>query len=249
MNLVPPSQQAVELQRRYYTETAQSYETMHAHEGATDPSMLRYVTALLGTAGGVNSILEVGTANGRGLRALKSAFPQALVCGVEPVGALLAQAGKLGYREETSLVQATGETLPFADSSFDVVCEFGILHHVHEPSLVVKEMLRVARKAVLIADSNRFGQGSLLARLLKLTLYKAGLWNAFVFLRTGGKKYMITEGDGLAYSYSVYDSYDLIAQWANRVVLVPAGGQKSRSWFHPLLSSGGVYLFGFREDG
>lgn len=237
---------SVEMQRRYYTETAQRYEAMHALEGAADPSNLKYVTALFGMMG-VQSILEVGTANGRGLRNLKDAFPQAVVCGIEPVAALLAEAGKLGHRSGTSLIQGTGETLPFADRSFDAVCEFATLHHVPEPARVIQEMLRVARKVVLIADSNRFGQGSWPARLCKLAIFKAGLWNAFNFVRTGGKKYMITEGDGLAYSYSVFDSFDLIARWADRVVLVPAAVQNSRSWFHPLLTSGGVFVFAFKE--
>lgn len=244
MSLHPES--AAEIQRRYYTETAQQYETMHAMEGAADPSGLKYVAALLEVAK-VMSVLEVGTANGRGSRNLKNALPDAFVCGLEPVAALLEQAGALGYRAGVSLLQGSGEALPFPDASFDAVCEFSTLHHVAKPALVVKEMLRVARKAVLIADSNRFGQGSTAARWLKLGLCKARLWNSFNFLRTGGKRYMLTEGDGLAYSYSVFDSYDLVADWADRIVLVPSSGGRSSSWLHPLLNSSGVYLFAFRE--
>ena len=244
---MPPSdQKAIEFQRRYYTDTAQNYESMHAQEGAADPSTMKYVRALLSTVE-VQSVLEVGTANGRGLRNLKDAFPRAMVCGVEPVAALLAQAGHLGYRDGVSLVQGTGEMLPFGDCSFDVVCEFSTLHHVPHPGVMVKEMLRVARKAVLIADSNRFGQGSFPARMLKLALYKFGLGGAFNFVRTRGKGYMITEGDGLAYSYSVFDSYDLVADWSDRIILMPSDTSHSRSWFHPLLSSGGVYLFAFKD--
>jgi hypothetical protein len=54
-------------------------------------------------------------------------------------------------------------------------------------------MLRVAKRAVFLSDSNRFGQGSLPARLLKLALYKIGLWGAFNYLSTFGKGYQVTE--------------------------------------------------------
>ena len=107
-------------------------------------------------------------------------------------------------------------------------------------------MLRVARKVVLIVDSNRFGQGSILARLGKFALYKAGLWGAYWSLRTRGKKYIFTPGDGLAYSYSVYDSYGLVARWADRIILVPANRGSAPSWFHPLLNHDAILLFAFR---
>jgi len=56
------------------------------------------------------------------------------------------------------LLMASGDALPFADNSFDAVCEFGILYHVPEPVRVIQEMLRVARHVVVISDANRFGQ-------------------------------------------------------------------------------------------
>jgi hypothetical protein len=108
-------------------------------------------------------------------------------------------------------------------------------------------MLRVARKAVFLCDSNRFGQGPLPARLLKLALYKTKLWGVFNYLRTGGKRYSITEGDGLAYSYSVYDSMEPIARWANRVILIPTAGLESASWYHPLLTSSGILVCALKD--
>jgi hypothetical protein len=137
------------------------------------------------------------------------------------VGALIKQAVKDGNTSYVSMICATGEALPFADASFDVVCEFATLHHAANPN-VVKEMLRVARKAVIICDSNRFGQGSRAAQLIKLFLCKTKVWVAYTFLRTRGKGYLTTEGDGLAYSYRFYDSYDPVSQWADRVILIPA---------------------------
>jgi ubiquinone/menaquinone biosynthesis C-methylase UbiE len=238
---------AVEIQRKYYTDTAARYDSMHAHEGGTDRSITKFLHAFLPMLQ-ARSVLDVGTATARGMCELKDALPHLFLCGVEPVSALVRQAVNDGATSHVSLICATGEALPFSDASFDVVCEFATLHHAANPNAVVKEMLRVARKAVFISDSNRFGQGPWAARLFKLLLWKSKLWGLYTFLRTGGKGYRITEGDGLAYSYSVYDSYHLIARWADRIILIPATvGEKSDSWFHPLLNSGGVLVCALRE--
>jgi ubiquinone/menaquinone biosynthesis C-methylase UbiE len=238
--------QAVEIQRKYYAETASRYEAMHRNEGVDDAEERKLVLSILRTLE-IRSLLDVGSATGRGLKEFASALPKARVCGVEPVAALVQQGVAAGNTETVSLLQGSGESLPFADQSFDVVSEFSILHHVEEPAKIVREMLRVARQSVVIADCNRFGQGSWPARIFKLALYKMGLWHAFNFLRTGGKRYQISEGDGLFYSYSVYDSYDVVARWADRILLLTAGPTRSTSWFHPLLTAEGVILIGIRN--
>jgi len=238
---------AVEIQRRYYTDTAARYDSMHAHEGCGDPSITKFVSALLQMLE-VRSVLDVGMATGRGMRDLKRALPGVFVCGVEPVAALVQQAAQSGNTPGLQVIRATGDALPFANGSFDAVCEFAVLHHVANPSAVVKEMLHVAKKAVFLCDSNRFGQGSSAAKYIQLALYKSGLWGVYNFLRTGGKGYTITEGDGLAYSYSVYDSFGLISRWADRLILIPSNaGEKGTSWFHPLFNSGGVLVCAMKE--
>ena len=45
---------------------------------------------------------------------------------------------------------APASRLLFVDASFDVVCEFSILHHAQRPDVVVREMLGVAKKAVVL---------------------------------------------------------------------------------------------------
>jgi len=237
---------AGEIQRRYYTDIAGQYDSMHAHEGSTDRSNTVFVHALL-RALSVRSLLDVGTATGLGMRNLKEAMPELFVCGVEPVAALVQQGIQDGNNLSFPMIRANGVALPFPDASFDAVCEFSTLHHVANPAAVVKEMLRVARKAVFICDSNRFGQGSRSARLLKLALYWTRLWPVFDFVRTGGRRYMVSEGDGLWYSYSVYDSFHLVARWADRVILIPAVKEKAKSWLHPLLNSGGVLFCAIKE--
>jgi ubiquinone/menaquinone biosynthesis C-methylase UbiE len=240
------SEDAVALQRDYYSKTAAQYERMHQHEGSGDGVQLQFMIAMMRMLN-VRSLLDVGTASGRTLRTLREAMPEVFVCGVDPVAALVEQAVVAGNAAGAPVLCASGDTLPFPNESFDAVCEFAVLHHVAEPSAVISEMLRVARKFVFIADSNRFGQGPRLLRLVKLALFKTGLWRTYNFIRTGGKGYMITEGDGLAYSYSVYDSFNQVAQWADRVILIPAETNKPVSWLHPLLNSAGVMVCAIRD--
>ncbi len=237
---------AVDLQRKYYTDTATRYEEMHGQEAAGDAFQTDFVVATLRMLA-TRSLLDVGTASGRTLRILKTAIPELFICGIEPVAALLDEAVSSGNAKSGVVLRGKGDALPFADDSFDVVCEFAILHHVAEPRVVIGEMLRVARKAVIISDSNRFGQGPMWMRFVKLALYKLGLWGAFNYLRTSGNGYQITEGDGLAYSYSVYDNFDQIAAWADRIIIMPADKTPGTSWLHPLLTSAGVILCAIRD--
>lgn len=239
-------QHATEIQMQYYEDTAGRYEQMHAHEGAGDEFSMQLLHAIVRMVN-AQSVLDVGTATGLNLRALKEALPHLSVCGIEPVRALIEEAAQHAPAVPGPIFQARGEALPFRDASFDVVCEFAVLHHVPDPGAVVKEMLRVARKAVFISDSNRFGQGPGIKRIIKLLLFKSHLWSVFNYLRTSGKGFLISEGDGVSYSYSVYDSFQQIAAWADRLILIPTGQEKVMSWIHPLLTSSGVIVCALRE--
>jgi SAM-dependent methyltransferase len=50
-----------------------------------------------------------------------------------------------------------GERLPCADKSFDVVCFVDVLHHTNDPTVLLKEAKRVARKLVVIKDHTMDG--------------------------------------------------------------------------------------------
>jgi ubiquinone/menaquinone biosynthesis C-methylase UbiE len=128
----------VEIQRTYYTQTADRYDSMHACEGATDQEVLRLVQGFIRMLQ-IGSLLDVGTATGLGMRPLKEAIPELFVCGVEPVSALIDQGIRQGAASTISFVRASGDTLPFPDASFDAVCEFAVLHHAQNPSAVVKK--------------------------------------------------------------------------------------------------------------
>jgi hypothetical protein len=46
---------------------------------------------------------------------------------------------------------------------------------------------------------------------------------------------------------SVFDSYNLIAEWADRVLLIPGEKTEVKSWFNPLLTSQGIILVAIRD--
>lgn len=237
---------AIRIQREYYTATAGRYDDMHAHEGDDDYRSVRFVGALIHMIQ-PKSVLDVGAGTGRGISRLLEILPNARVCGIEPVEALIDRGLQKGVPKHT-FIRGSGEALPLPDGSFDVVCSFAMLHHVPDPNRVLREMMRVARKAVIVVDGNRFGQGSTAMRWIKLALYKSRLWGLVNRLKTGGKGYLVTTGDGLAYSYSIYDSFDCIAKWADELMVVPVEACKPTTWFHPLLTASHVLVCALKDS-
>lgn len=205
----------VEKQRAYYAQTAGKYEAMHGAEPREHAMALGLLVGLLPLLG-VRSVLDVGAGTGRNVRALKQQFPELRVLGVEPVPELRAVGHEAGLGEDELRV-GDATRLDFADGEFDCVCEFGVLHHIPKPERAVREMFRVARKAVLISDSNNFGQGGRVGRAVKQTLDALRLWPLADLLKTRGRGYTESEGDGIAYSYSVFNNYKLIRSLSRSV--------------------------------
>lgn len=239
-----------EIQQQYYEQTVSDYDSAHAEEHAAMDVAVQHIIFLAKSLK-CSSLLDVGCGTGRAIRSFLAAHPNLRVHGVEPVEAMVKQAIEKNGIPDGVISVGSGNALEFPDASFDIVCEFAVLHHVKKPDAVISEMTRVAGKAIFLVDSNRFGQGSSLSRYTKLFLYKIGLWKAFDYVRTGGKGYMISDGDGLFYSYSVYDSYKQLSLWADRIILIPLdkpGERMSHGWFNPLLTSPSVLLCAFRDS-
>ena len=193
--------QQVDFQRRYYTATAGAYSGKHNAEGDDHDRALRLLFAWAPMLG-VRTVLDIGAGTGRVHRA---APPSVDVTGIEPVAALRLHGHNTGIPADR-LLDGDATALAFPDNSFDLVSECGVLHHIADDERAVDEMCRVARMGVFISDSNNYGQGTAPVRLAKRALRRAGLWPLADFIKNGGKRYFISEGDGLAYSYSVFDS-------------------------------------------
>jgi ubiquinone/menaquinone biosynthesis C-methylase UbiE len=200
---------AVELQRRYYAATADRYDEMHVRDDDEHGFALCFLLSVVEHLR-IRSLLDIGSGTGRGLLKITTACPDITALGIEPSPELRKVGHSKGLRE-TQLIDGDAMNLAFSDNSFDLVSEFGALHHIPNPSKAVSEMLRVARRAIFISDSNNFGQGGKLSRLFKQAINATGLWHFADLVKTRGKGYTVSEGDGLAYSYSVFNNYKRIA--------------------------------------
>jgi ubiquinone/menaquinone biosynthesis C-methylase UbiE len=231
----------IETQRRYYAKTATHYDSMHLDESDEHFFALSFMVGVIDYLG-VQSILDVGSGTGRAIQYIKKLRPELRVVGIEPVKELR----EVGYSKglsSTELIDGDATSLSFANDEFDLVCEFGVLHHIKQPNLAVAEMLRVSNKAIFISDSNNFGQGSIIARTIKQIINLTGLWKLVDFIKTKGKGYTITEGDGLSYSYSVFNNYKQIWKHCKSVHLL-----NTRDGFiNPYRTASHVALLGIKK--
>jgi SAM-dependent methyltransferase len=232
------------IQKEYYAKTAAEYDAYHCvrHDDESEHYFALHFLSGIIDLYDIRRVLDVGSGTGRALQFLMRRHPQVEFFGIEPVRELREQGHKKGI-PEMSLIDGDGCNISLPDKSFDLVCEFGVLHHVPTPKMMVSEMLRVAKRMIFISDNNNFGQGSKLQRLIKHSLNRLGLWKAYDFLRTRGRMYHISEGDGVFYSYSVFNNYDQIKKVCKKIHLLNTGNT-SRNFYH---SASHVALLGVKK--
>ena len=78
----------------------------------------------------------------------------------------------------------------------------------------------MAKRAIFISDANNFGQGPAPVRAVKQIANSLGLWTLLDFIKSRGKGYILSEGDGLSYSYSVFNNYSQIRRACESVHLL-----------------------------
>jgi len=203
------------LQREYYERTASEYDALHS---VGDPEHNFALCCFSGLLDYIEcqSVLDVGAGTGRTMLHLAQRHTGLRVAGVEPVEGLREVAYSKGIAREV-LQDGDATSLEFGDGAFDIVCAFGVLHHIKAPEAAIREMLRVAKIGVFISDTNNYGQGSPLARAFKQLLRGLGLWRVFDLIRTGGRGYMESPEDGIFYSFSLFDHLGLIRQHCSAV--------------------------------
>ena len=202
-------------QRQYYAKAAHLYDVMHLNTKDEHFFALSFLIASLQYLG-ISSVLDIGAGTGRTIQYIKMHQPDAMLLGIEPVEELREMGYEKGLSED-ELIYGDAMNLQFDKEEFDLVCEFGMLHHVRRPEQVVAEMLRVAKKAIFISDCNNFGQGPVSIRTIKQLIDYLGLWKIADFIKTRGKGYSISEGDGIAYSYSVFNNYKQIKKSCKQI--------------------------------
>lgn len=198
---------AVNEQQAYYERTAANYDQMHLRETEHEFASAQLMGLMKFYQ--FDSLLDVGSGTGRVLRLAKSALPDIRVTGIEPVNGLR-EIGFANGLQKSELLDGNALNLQYDDNSWDIVCAFGILHHIPEPERAITEMCRVAKHGVFFSDLNNYGCGSLSQRVLSQTLHAMRLWKPFQYLKNGGKFEKFSEGDGIHYSYSLFDSLPTI---------------------------------------
>lgn len=234
------------IQREYYERTASAYDAAHVADGDEHSIALKYISTFV-DALRISSALDVGCGTGRGLKYLAQRNPAMFLHGVEPVEALIQQAIDGNSIAPEAITKGNGEKLPFRDGAFEAAFECGVLHHAKRPQQVVREMMRVATKAIFLSDENRFAHGGAISRWGKMILWQSGLFGAAYKLKTLGKGYRFSEGDGLAYSYSVFDCAEMLREWADRVIVIPLDASARKSVFQPVMTSFHVLLCAVRD--
>jgi ubiquinone/menaquinone biosynthesis C-methylase UbiE len=151
---------AVAIQRAFYAATAQSYDQAHEadeknHGFSLAEQFMLSITEFLN----IQSILDIGAGTGRVLLGIKKERPDVRAIGIEPSPELRSVGHAKGLLP-TQLREGDATRLAFDDGSFDLVCAFGLLHHIATPSSAISEMLRVTRKAIFIVDINNYAVGS-----------------------------------------------------------------------------------------
>ena len=108
-------------------------------------------------------------------------------------------------------------------------------------------MIRLSRQAVFISDSNYFAQGALFVRLVKLALTESGAWPMLKFVQQGFKGWSQSEGDGIFYSYSVFNDVPLLQKHFRNVLVIPVGEDAKTTVTNPKLRAPNVLVAGLHR--
>lgn len=232
----------------FYAQTAQDYDAWHVDAHDEHFRALSIAAPILRGLQ-VQSVLDVGCGTGRAIAFLREYLPEGVrLNGIDPSPDLIRLASvKTGLGPDCFEI-GSGESLPYDSQSFDVVVATGVLHHVPAPELVVAEMIRVARVAVLISDTNTYGLGRLPYRALKILAGRLGIRRSLDAVRYGGHRWFWSDEDGVAYPYSVYEAMHPLKVRFDTVLLVPTAGTPLRE-ASPLWGASHLLALAFaRED-
>ncbi len=94
------------------------------------------------------TVLDVGCGDGLIAKLITEKRPDVQLQGIDVL-----------VRPQTHIpvIQFNGFTIPHPDKSFDCVMFVDVLHHTEDPTILLREAARVARKAVILKDHCRDG--------------------------------------------------------------------------------------------
>lgn len=133
----------------------------------------------------ISSVLEIGSSSGPNLYLLAKRFPHSEIRGIE-INPHAVEVGNEGFSREgisnVKLSVGRAEDLSeFKDKSFDVILTDAVLMYIKRGAIqgVIKEMLRIARKGLVLIESHDFkhqlddrrGLGQVYTRALPFPLW------------------------------------------------------------------------------
>ena len=155
--------------RRHFDERAGRYdqdtETCDKQDFTNFEQVIPYLIQVTGDA-----ILEVATGSGIVLDMLLSSTKNSY--GLDFSSGLLTIANQKRPATQKRLICADAERLPFANDSFDDTCVFRSLHHMENPHIVLREMLRCTRKGLFVYDCAGEWRRLVKRALAKVHLYQ-----------------------------------------------------------------------------
>lgn len=130
--------------RRRFSRLASTYDR---HAAVQQEVGERLLGRLDGLGFEPQSVLDIGCATGRQLRALYERFPKTAVVGVDIEPAMLGRARRHRgrWRRRFELVAGAAESLPIADASFDLVYSSMTLQWCEDPSSTLASIRRILR--------------------------------------------------------------------------------------------------------
>src|SRR5215831_12160396 len=163
-------QDHIQRMTEYYRRTAAKYNSWHfdLRDDYSHNCAVQLVLELLAHEG-AGSLLDVACGTGRGVKAALDHGYDAQ--GIDLSQELLSLAEREAGIPRERLHCGDATQLPFADNSFDVVCILGALHHSVMPQTITSEILRVARRAVVISDQANHLYGGVRQLLIKLGIF------------------------------------------------------------------------------
>lgn len=120
----------------------------------------RFVLAKAGLAKG-SSILEIGTGRGHMAAILAKKGLKFTSIDLDSEAQKAARVHLKAMRRHRSVILKimNAERLRYKAGSFDDIISVNFMHHATRPARCLKEMIRVARRKIVIADINKRGQG------------------------------------------------------------------------------------------